>query len=463
MYDLDQLKQLNDIIEVAEALGLNPKRSGKNYVARCPAHDDRAGTGGRPNLSLNREKGAKCFRCDFKADVIELVMKVKGCEMGEAIEWLARRAGLQPVGAKAKGGRGLGYKPRGKAKPAYPKGAPLPAEPPAPSTTATAPSARDPSPAGLSLHDGKMGAAHVLKFIWPADTHVILVQDQWRELDTGEIEAWYTREEFLQVLADMGTPLEGVLGIDLPASPRTAPTPRPTLRVRVYEALLAHCELPGSPTEGAIWLRDKKSITFETQAAFGIAWLTDWQKADRELKAAFGADVLNSLGLLTEKGNLRFMSHRLIFPFWLTAGNRRSPVYVQARNIHAQDKGRFLRPGEPTPLPYNFDAVARARAAGQSVFMCEGETDTLTIAQTGRYVVGIVGAQGFKPDWAKHFEGLSVYTTRDSDEAGANFVRKVAQAFVALGLPAPKVIKLPPGQDVNDFFTGKATKKTVTV
>ena len=28
MYDLDQLKQLNDIIEVAEALGLNPKRSG---------------------------------------------------------------------------------------------------------------------------------------------------------------------------------------------------------------------------------------------------------------------------------------------------------------------------------------------------------------------------------------------------------------------------------------------------
>ena len=55
MYDLDQLKQLNDIIEVAEALGLNPKRSGKNYVARCPAHDDRAGTGGRPNLSLNRE------------------------------------------------------------------------------------------------------------------------------------------------------------------------------------------------------------------------------------------------------------------------------------------------------------------------------------------------------------------------------------------------------------------------
>lgn len=46
MIDLDDLKKRTNMIELCEALGLQPK--GK--VARCPAHTD--ADGGRPNLAM---------------------------------------------------------------------------------------------------------------------------------------------------------------------------------------------------------------------------------------------------------------------------------------------------------------------------------------------------------------------------------------------------------------------------
>ena len=83
----------------------------------------------------------------------------------------------------------------------------------------------------------------------------------------------------------------------------------------------------------------------------------------------------------------------------------------------------------------------------------------MTLTQSGRLAAGIPGTQGFKSDWAKSFAGLEVFLAFDPDAAGQTAARKVADVFVAEGLPAPKVVKLPPGQDVTDFFTGKRSKE----
>ena len=120
MIDIDDLKKHTDMIELCEALGLQPK--GK--VARCPAHND-AGEG-RPNLAIYPDN-VHCFRCGFSADAVGLVEKAKGLDFLEAAAFLAARLGLD-VGAAGRG-RGLGNRSGAKAATPYPKPAPLPSTP----------------------------------------------------------------------------------------------------------------------------------------------------------------------------------------------------------------------------------------------------------------------------------------------------------------------------------------------
>lgn len=470
-YDLDRLRELADIVTVAEALGLKPEKAGrKNFVAFCPAHPDAPGPGKRPNLSLNRDKGAICFSCGFKAGPVDLVMKVKNLDAGEAIRWLAGLVNLAPEGPSGNGSHAgakdrLGYGQKGKTGATYPKrGAPLP-DPatlgPTPSATSSPPitsAVCTQTPAGEVAPKG-----YVL--VWPPDTQPATIVGKWKRLDDGSVEASYTRDELVVALWVMGkatdeAELDRILG-----APLTTQVERPTLRVEVYRAFLSHCRpilaADDHPPAGAVWLRDHKGLTLATQEAAGLHWLDDWAKADRELKATFGGEVLQGLGLLTDKGKLRFERHRLIFPFWLkTPAGDLAPVYAQGRNVAAQHKNdRFTAPEEAAPAPYNVEAVKAARALGRPVFICEGATDTLTLTQSGRLAAGIPGTQGFKPAWVKYFAGLEVFLAFDPDAAGQTAARAVADVFVAAGLPAPKVVKLPPDQDVTDFFTGKRSKE----
>lgn len=452
MIDIEHLKQLTDIVDVARDLGLNPKRSGVNYVAHCPAHEDT----GRPNLTLNAKKqpGAICFSCGWKADAIDLVAKVRGIEKGEAIRWLADRVGLRDEAKPATSG--LGYRPKTTPAPSYPKPATLPPD------------------VSTETPDQAEAVAQLYEVIWPASLPVPigLGRDEAR-LDDGSLRGVYTRAEvvliedllqsdiaLIDLVAKLGARVTVVTDRDKP-KPFT-----PSLRVKVYEALLGHAG--DLPADAIAWLK-KKGLTIETAAAFGLRWL-NWETADRDLRKTFGDDTLIGLGLLaidkdTKKPiGLRFKNHRFLFPFWLTIADRRWPVYLQARNIHATDpRFRFDNPSAPCPCPYNFDAVAQARAGDQSIFIVEGLTDTLTLTQSGRFACGIPGAQRWKPDWAKHFADQEVFITRDADNAGDQFVLNVTKAFVDAGLHAPKVVKLPAGQDVTDFFTGQKTKKTADV
>jgi DNA primase len=131
---------------------------------------------------------------------------------------------------------------------------------------------------------------------------------------------------------------------------------------------------------------------------------------------------------------------------------------VQGRNVEAAGKeDRFRNTTGANPIPYNADALLEARATGAKVFICEGATDTLALAQSGRLVVGIVGTGGFKTAWLDAFEGLDVYLALDSDEAGRKAAKSITKTFLDAGHRAPKVVKLPDGiKDVNQFFRSNA-------
>ena len=473
---LDRAKML----EVADALGLEP--AGKKD-RHCPAHIDT----GRPNLHLY-DKEAHCFACGFHADALALVAKVKNCDFKASFDFLAGRFGLPLLvdddGAKKGRGRGLGNKNGAKVADSYPKPSPLPSTP---SPTLVSRSSEDQA-AGEGSGLGNMVEGEGAK-LYPKPVESgqkpDLPPDLWRDFALDDFAgAWaymqsctgYRRAlsrdgERYVVGAAAGEPVKpedlaaALAGLDdqvFAAGQQVAAADddqvkpaarRPSLRAEVFAALL-DLAIPSSQTAAGEWLHREKGITPATQDRFGLRFLDDWKTASRELRDRFGVETLQSVGIVGKQkdGKLYFVfaRHGLLFPFFW----RGLPVDVQGRNVEAAGKDdRFRNTTGANPIPYNADALLEARATGSKVFICEGATDTLALAQSGRLVVGIVGTGGFKAAWLDAFEGLDVYLALDSDEAGRKAAKVITKLFLDAGHRAPKVVKLPEGiKDVNQFF-----------
>jgi DNA primase len=85
----EQVRQATDIVELV-GKHLDLRRAGRNYVGRCPWHDDR-----KPSLNVNPDRQTwKCWVCDIGGDVFSFVMKREGCDFREALQMLADRAGI---------------------------------------------------------------------------------------------------------------------------------------------------------------------------------------------------------------------------------------------------------------------------------------------------------------------------------------------------------------------------------
>ena len=67
------------------------KRSGRQWMARCPLHGERT-----PSLSVSPGKGVYyCFGCQRSGDVITFVQEIEGLDFAGAVEMLAGRAGIR--------------------------------------------------------------------------------------------------------------------------------------------------------------------------------------------------------------------------------------------------------------------------------------------------------------------------------------------------------------------------------
>ena len=95
-YDIkDRVKEANNIVDLVGSY-LDLRRQGKQFVARCPWHDDR-----RPSLFVNPVRQSwKCWVCDIGGDVFSFVMQREGVEFVEALRLLADRAGIELAAQK---------------------------------------------------------------------------------------------------------------------------------------------------------------------------------------------------------------------------------------------------------------------------------------------------------------------------------------------------------------------------
>jgi DNA primase len=89
--DLTEIKErIRDAIDIVSLVEqyVPLRRSGRNYVGRCPWHDD-----SKPSLQVNPERQTfKCWVCNIGGDIFSFIMKVENVSFKEALEILADKS-----------------------------------------------------------------------------------------------------------------------------------------------------------------------------------------------------------------------------------------------------------------------------------------------------------------------------------------------------------------------------------
>jgi DNA primase len=91
---IDQIKEKIDIVEFIQSAGVQLKRAGRSYVGFCPFHSNTRS----PAFNVFPDtQSYHCFGCKASGTVFDFVMQREGLEFRDALEQLARRAGVQLV------------------------------------------------------------------------------------------------------------------------------------------------------------------------------------------------------------------------------------------------------------------------------------------------------------------------------------------------------------------------------
>lgn len=98
--DFDLKERVRSAVDIVDVIGatLELQPQGRNFVTRCPWHNDR-----RPSMTVNQERQTwKCWPCDIGGDVYSFVMRRDGVDFPAAIRTLAELAGI-PVEEYSRG------------------------------------------------------------------------------------------------------------------------------------------------------------------------------------------------------------------------------------------------------------------------------------------------------------------------------------------------------------------------
>ena len=88
---LEELAARNDIVDVVSGYVRLGKKSGSNMFGLCPFHSERT-----PSFSVNPDRQIyHCFGCGKGGGVINFIMEIENFSFPEAVEFLAKRVGME--------------------------------------------------------------------------------------------------------------------------------------------------------------------------------------------------------------------------------------------------------------------------------------------------------------------------------------------------------------------------------
>ena len=124
------------------------------------------------------------------------------------------------------------------------------------------------------------------------------------------------------------------------------------------------------------------------------------------------------------------------------------------RKLHSDGSSKYLAPAGERLGIYNVTSLLHYH---DYVAICEGELDTVAVAQAGIPAVGIPGVGGWKQHYSRLFDGIPrIFVIADNDTSkpdsnpGQEFARKVCEE-----LPSALNIVLPAGMDANSYLLEK--------
>lgn len=90
--DIDRVREATDLVELISEV-TKVKKSGRSYMAVCPFHQEKT-----PSMSVDRGQGLyHCFGCGKGGDIFDFVQESQSVNFPEALDILARKAGIQLV------------------------------------------------------------------------------------------------------------------------------------------------------------------------------------------------------------------------------------------------------------------------------------------------------------------------------------------------------------------------------
>ncbi|MBT8202001.1 MAG: DNA primase [Acidimicrobiia bacterium] len=88
--DIERVRAATNLVELVGEV-TKVKKSGRNVMAVCPFHQEKT-----PSMSVDAARGLyHCFGCGESGDLFRFVEQTQGLGFGDALELLARRAGIQ--------------------------------------------------------------------------------------------------------------------------------------------------------------------------------------------------------------------------------------------------------------------------------------------------------------------------------------------------------------------------------
>lgn len=194
----------------------------------------------------------------------------------------------------------------------------------------------------------------------------------------------------------------------------------------------------------------RRGINAETIERAAVAYfpLRAYSRVMRGMQREIPPDDLRRSGLFNRREHLTFYRHRLFFPFM----REKQAVYLQARAIAPGVEPRWHNMRGTIPMLYNAEALSFL-PSGETVYLVEGFTDTLTLLSHNFHAVGLVGAGGLREEWLPELERFRVVSVLDPDAAGRHATLRYAEMFAERGMQLASVSLT---SDVNDFFRTNA-------
>lgn len=226
--------------------------------------------------------------------------------------------------------------------------------------------------------------------------------------ETGDIFTLYQKVKEV----DFKTALEALGGVEL--KPKVMETKNEPDQ-EVYQGLVEFLYSQGRGVANEYI--QNRGFTEETLDRFMICGIADVGKTKEYLETTFRKNRLSKAGLVG-KGGFIFNNHPVIIPV-VSGGHI---VSVRGRNLTG-DNPKYLQPvGIPLPL-WNSDEQ------GEEIYLTEGEFDAISLSQLGFTAYGIMGTNGFKEDFKKHFVGKDVVLAFDNDEAGVKATKDISDTL----------------------------------